>query len=487
MKIRTIITQDAEVDDQNSLRHFLFYANEVDLQGIVQTSSKFHWRGLPGTTRRAASMEGDFAFDDPEGLRFDEPFRWTGTEWMNKVLDDYEHDYPHLIRHAEGYPTPDYLRSITKVGNVGYMGEMETPTEGSELIRRAILDDDPRTLYIQVWGGCNTICRALMDIEDEFASSPDWDALHEKITRKIVLTACGEQDETYRSIIAEKWPGILFVKTLQMMSYAYPWLSMPECESKDTLRSAFMEKEILNTESALARGYCTWLDGRVYIGEGPRDQFGSNPNITKEWFGAQFGLPEPQRYDFLSEGDSPTYFMLLGWGLRSLEDLTYGGVSGRFEKQEGQVNSKGEPLNYWDVVKDHFKDRTGTISLQESMWRYVADIQRDFASRVAWACTDDPAKGEHAPKLVIEEGTDLTLSAGESMTLHAAADTEADITFRLYEDAGGSCGLEVSGNTAVLTVPENAVSGEKIHVIVKAQTSSHYRLVHYQQIVICVR
>lgn len=44
MKIRTIITQDAEVDDQNSLRHFLFYANEVDLQGIVQTSSKLHWK-----------------------------------------------------------------------------------------------------------------------------------------------------------------------------------------------------------------------------------------------------------------------------------------------------------------------------------------------------------------------------------------------------------------------------------------------------------
>ena len=47
-RIRTIITQDAEVDDQNSLRHFLFYTNEVELQGIVQTSSKFHWIGVPG-------------------------------------------------------------------------------------------------------------------------------------------------------------------------------------------------------------------------------------------------------------------------------------------------------------------------------------------------------------------------------------------------------------------------------------------------------
>lgn len=46
--IRTIITQDAEVDDQNSLKHFLFYTNEVELQGIVQTSGKFHWHGRKG-------------------------------------------------------------------------------------------------------------------------------------------------------------------------------------------------------------------------------------------------------------------------------------------------------------------------------------------------------------------------------------------------------------------------------------------------------
>ena len=45
---RTIITQDAEVNDQNSLQHFLFYPDEVELQGVVQTSGKFHWRGRKG-------------------------------------------------------------------------------------------------------------------------------------------------------------------------------------------------------------------------------------------------------------------------------------------------------------------------------------------------------------------------------------------------------------------------------------------------------
>ena len=35
MRVRTIVTQDAEIDGRNSLRHFLFYANEVDLEKDV--------------------------------------------------------------------------------------------------------------------------------------------------------------------------------------------------------------------------------------------------------------------------------------------------------------------------------------------------------------------------------------------------------------------------------------------------------------------
>ena len=168
MKIRTIITQDAEVDDQNSLRHFLFYANEVELQGIVQTSSKFHWVGVPGAIKPEKKTDDDFSsgYEEKSGP-FDAPYRWPGTDWMFRVIDDYEKDYPNLCKHADGYPTPDYLRSITKIGNIGYEGEMEKPSEGSELIKKHILDEDERILYLQVWGGTNTIARALFDIQKE--------------------------------------------------------------------------------------------------------------------------------------------------------------------------------------------------------------------------------------------------------------------------------------------------------------------------------
>lgn len=495
MKIRTIITQDAEVDDQNSLRHFLFYANEVDLQGIVQTSSKFHWIGVPGAVRPADDApKGDFAFDEPKAP-YDAPYRWPGTDWMFREIDDYEKDYPNLVKHADGYPTPDYLRTITKVGNIGYEGEMETPTEGSELIRSRILDDDERTLYLQVWGGCNTIARALMDIQTEYEGKPGWEELHAKITKKVVITACGEQDGTFRSYIAEEWPGILFVKTLQMRSYAYPWFVMPEGESKDTLRAPFMLQEIMNGKSALADGYCTWLDGTYYEGEGPDGQFGANPNIVNVWFGAKMGLPTANQYDFLSEGDSPTFFPLFDWGFRTLENFGYGGIAGRYHYVEGEKNSKGEPLNIWDVSEDAYVDRDGNETMVESMWPYVADIQRDFAARVSWAGADAFEKAEHQPTLKVAEGLDFQAAPGESLALTAEAASpdgaNVTVTFRIYKEASAACAAEaalaVDGCKACLTVPASAKAGDQIHVIVKAQADGHHRLVHYQQVIVTVK
>ena len=492
MKIRTIITQDAEVDDQNSLRHFLFYANEVELQGIVQTSSKVHWRGVPGAVKPEKTLPDDFAGSEQSGP-FDAPYRWPGTDWMMRVIDDYEKDYPRLCRHAEGYPTPDYLRSITKIGNIGYEGEMEAPSEGSELIRARILDGDERPLYLQVWGGTNTIARALLDIETAYRNRPEWPALKEKITKKVVITACGEQDPAYRSYVAESWPGIPFVKTLQMGSYAYPWFMMPEGESKDTLRADFMRNEILKGSSALTDGYCTWMDGHEYEGEGPEGQFGANPNIAREWFGARMGF-QPRKYDFLSEGDSPTYILLLPWGFRTLENFGWGGMAGRYHPVEGQVNSKGEKLNLWDVSLDSYTDRDGAVKETESMWPYVADVQRDFAARANWVDAETFEEGEHAPALYLREGLDHRAAPGESLTLHPQAASpdggEITVSARIYPEASAPWAKEAmlrqEGDAFTVTIPAAAQPGDQLHLIFAARAGGRYRLVHYQQAVVTV-
>lgn len=487
MKIRTIITQDAEVDDQNSLRHFLFYTNEVELQGIIQTSSKFHWQGLKG----AKPVEGkDYA---TKGTSFAEPFRWTGTDWMMEEIDEYEKDYPNLLKHSPDYPTPDYLRSIVKIGNIGCVSDMSYASEGSNLIKDRILDEDDRPLYIQVWGGTNTIARALKDIQEEYQNQPEWSQLHESISKKVILTACGEQDTTYRDYIAEEWPKIQFVTCLQMKSYAYLWFMMPECESKDTLKAKFMKEEIMNGKSALADGYCTWLDGTYYDGESEGSQFGANPNIVTEWFGARMlGLKDAKQYDFLSEGDSPTYFCLFDWGLRTLEDFSYGGASGRYHRVYDQTNSKGEVLNMWVVDEDMFIGYDGKEHSLESMWCYVADIQRDFASRVDWASKSEYLDGEHKPILSIEEGLDIQAKADSCLTLHANVSTldktMASVHYRYYKEASSykEANLTQKQNSACISIPKDAKKGDTIHIIVQAKANGHYGLVKYQQVIITV-
>ena len=57
-KCRTVITTDGEVDDRDSVIRALLYANEMDIAGIVLTSSMYHYAG--------------------DGADVD-PFRWTGT------------------------------------------------------------------------------------------------------------------------------------------------------------------------------------------------------------------------------------------------------------------------------------------------------------------------------------------------------------------------------------------------------------------------
>src|SRR5690625_6784066 len=44
-KPRTVITQDGEIDDMDSLIRFFYYANEVELEGLIYSSSMFHWKG----------------------------------------------------------------------------------------------------------------------------------------------------------------------------------------------------------------------------------------------------------------------------------------------------------------------------------------------------------------------------------------------------------------------------------------------------------
>jgi hypothetical protein len=126
VKPRVIAMTDAEIDDQCSMVRFLLYADDYDIEGIITTSSQYHAHG----------------------------HNWAGDDWMDSYLDAYAKVYPNLKQNDPAYPTPDYLKAHTFLGNVEKEGEMDSITPGSQHIVKVLLDEsDNRPVWFQAWGG----------------------------------------------------------------------------------------------------------------------------------------------------------------------------------------------------------------------------------------------------------------------------------------------------------------------------------------------
>src|SRR3712207_8603554 len=57
----------------------------------------------------------------------------------------------------------------------------------------------------------------------------------------------------------------------------------------------------------------------------------------------------------------------------------------------------GEALDVWDITKENYTSPDGTVKEVESMWKYVVDIQNDFAMRASWCSSDSYNTAEHRP------------------------------------------------------------------------------------------
>ena len=124
-KPRVIATTDinngpGDPDDRQSLCHLLYYANELDIKGIIP-----------------------------------ERFSKTSAEACHIAFDKYEADYSNpKTRYREyGYPPPDYFR------NVALKADQESAIQ---LIIDEAHRDDERPLYVLVWGTMTVIKDALI-------------------------------------------------------------------------------------------------------------------------------------------------------------------------------------------------------------------------------------------------------------------------------------------------------------------------------------
>ncbi len=469
-KARAIFTNDAECDDMNSFLHLLLYANDIDIEGLVLSSSCFHYEGDP-----AAGIE---------------PMRWAGGQWMWDYIDDYEKILPNLRVHDEAYPSADYLRSIACIGNVRIEGDMEADTDGSELIRARILADDPRQLYLLAGGGTNTIARALKRIEEDWRGTPEWNRIYREVCETCVIFMIVTQDSTYRDYIAGTWPDLRMLHCTSIFGIAFMFdETLCPADCLHLYRGSWLKPHLLDKGPLCAR-YHTWFDEHVYPGEQDRSQFGSNRELRGgNWWGKQVR----DTYDFISEGDSPAFLHLIDKGLRSLEDPGFGGWGGRFVRDDD--NEFNPRADYWKSASDACEPPLKPEAYQLTRW--ITDWMNDFAERASWCVAERYGDANHAPRVRIAEGLDLIAAAGETVMLHAeGSDPDGDELaygwFR-YADAdsyAGELALAADGASCTLAVPNDACAGDTIHLICRARDvrgNSDTYMVGYARVIVTVK
>jgi hypothetical protein len=470
--LRTVVTTDLEQDDLASLVRYLLYTNELDTQGIIYTSSRYHWSGDGNGTKFFLS---DREYSTPQWT-----WRWTGTRTIqDKLLQAYAEVYPNLNCHDPFYPTPDELLSKVKIGNINFEGEMDLDTDGSNLIRSLLLDNDPRPLYLQAWGGTNTIARALKSIEKQHSKSQQWNKTRDAISRKTIILASGFQDETYVDYIAPNWPQI----RVEELSAGYKTWGY-NCKDMGNARGYPDDEEYFSGDWIKAhietgpygKLYRSWLDGQSMPGDA-EDVFG---NLTELESSSQW-CKETGSYGFLSEGDNVVFNPLLTTGLQDPANPTLGGWGGR------AVQNTTSP-NLWQMVKSE-KNQTGDEVAYYTTDRWAAAAQNDFAARIQWTLTANYTRANHAPVVKCLNRTEVKAHAGQTVMLAAAvSDPDLDkvtISWWQYFEEGtyrGAVNVTEGGNhTANIAIPADAKAGQTISIILQGTDDGQFPLTRYDR------
>src|SRR4051794_337270 len=477
-KPRTVVTTDMEQDDYASLIRYLLYTDDLDTEGIVYTSSRFHWAGDGKGTQ--------FFLPGREYTSPQTSWRWTGTRTIQDIaLKAYARVYPNLRVHDRDYPSPGELLSRVKVGNIVFEGEMEHDTAGSDLIRRLLLDDDPRPLYLQAWGGTNTIARALKSIADQYQGSRHWAQIQDKVSRKAVILASGFQDLTYQQYIAPNWPEIR-VENLQA-GYA-TWGYNCNFGNTGNVRGLPADRKYFQGAwikaniqiGPLGSLYRSWLDGQSMPGD-QLDIFGDPALASKGW------CPPLQAYDFLSEGDNVAFNPLLKTGIEAPENPALGGWGGRLQQQSSSPD-------LWELVPTE-KDETGADVQNYTTLRWAGPAQNDFAARMQWTLTPDYRSANHPPRVAIIAWPWTTkVRPGQTLRLSALGlDPDRDaLAFRWwqYREEGTYPGLARLGSpgrrATTVTIPADARRGQTISLIVQATDNGRFPLTRYDRVILTI-
>ena len=397
--------------------------------------------------------------------------------------DDFMGPYEYLSQNAEGYPTPDYLTSITKIGNVQFEGDVREDTEGSNLIKEAILDDDERNLFILNWGGFNTVARALLSIYDEYSETDQWDEIYQKVCDKVLISGNG-QDFTFDDYIADKYPDLVLAHG--NCGYAgYSTAINGQADALYTFQADWLKENIKFDHGSLMGLYKLVNDGQHLENEEDRFQFGETNTVYDK---------EYNDYDFIAEGDSSSIIGLYSCGLRGFENGAFGSYGGRYSytKANGEDAGYLSTLSGGVVPTQYVNPETNNI---EKYNPFLLDFQLEWAARADW-CVNTYENCNHAPVVEMEE-KDFTAAPGETVSFAATvSDPDGDDCTAVWTTEPTGCVYSGKDETIYnwtqdsaegsFTIPEDAASGDCFCLTLKVQDNADAVMTRYAQVMVTV-
>ncbi len=378
-KPRVIILTDIEnePDDAMSLVRFLTYCNHWDVEGLVATTS-IHQQNKTAAWR------------------------------IREIVAAYGKVRDNLLVHEPGFPTTNQLLSVLKEGPALYgmkaVGEGQDST-GSELIINAVDKDDPRPVWVTVWGGPNVLAQSLWKIR-----------------------------ATRTPVQLEKFISKLRVYTISDQDDTGPWI-----------RQNFTNLFYITSPGFNAGGayhHATWsgISGDNFHARCDGADFSL---VSNEWLDQNIrnkgllGAVYP-RWEFLMEGDTPSFLSLINNGLTDPEHPDWGGWGGRYEFYTPRFQKwhlQPEPRPFWTDADDEVLGVDGRWhdDNHATIWRWRSAFQNDFAARMIWTVTTNYAAANHPPVVKLAHPTHLTAKPGERVNLSAAGTTDPDGNAMTYE------------------------------------------------------
>lgn len=221
---RVIVSTDiggTDPDDFQSMVHFLLYTDVLDVEGIISS-----------------------------------PYGPGRRQHILQVIDRYAADYANLKRHSDRYPEPEALRRVAKQGAIESSGGsgVGRRTEGSDWIVQCARRNDPRPLWVLVWGGIDDLAQALHDAPD--------------ILPKLRAYFIGGPNKMWSvdayNYLAERHPDLWMIEA----NSTYRGWFVGGNQSGEWGNRAFVASHIAG-RGALGDYFATLLDGTIKMGDSP--------------------------------------------------------------------------------------------------------------------------------------------------------------------------------------------------------------------------